>query len=293
MIRTVTGLNEARDASTPDPNSLVGLQKLAALNSNTATRHILDGSLYIYRSLSEALTYRVADILEYSDFKDDFVNKIGKYNVSILNDISDLYIYDFGVFIEISPDEEQQAQLEQNIQMALQKQDINLEDAIDIRELKNIKLANQLLKVKRVQKEEKEIKKQKEMQEHQAQLNMQSQQMAAQTAMQKQQAELQGKMQLKQAEVAFDIEKLKNEAQLKRELMQTEFDFNMQLRDISENALQGRENQREGAKSERISQQNTEQSKLIDQRKNNLPPVRFESNEDSLDGFDMAEFEPR
>ena len=293
MIRTVTGLNEARDASTPDPNSLVGLQKLAALNSNTATRHILDGSLYIYRSLSEALTYRVADILEYSDFKDDFVNKIGKYNVSILNDISDLYIYDFGVFIEISPDEEQQAQLEQNIQMALQKQDINLEDAIDIRELKNIKLANQLLKVKRVQKEEKEIKKQKEMQEHQAQLNMQSQQMAAQTAMQKQQAELQGKMQLKQAEVAFDIEKLKNEAQLKRELMQTEFDFNMQLRDISENALQSRENQREGAKSERISQQNTEQSKLIDQRKNNLPPVKFESNEDSLDGFDMAEFEPR
>ena len=233
MIRTVTGLNEARDASTPDPNSLVGLQKLAALNSNTATRHILDGSLYIFRSLSEALTYRVADILEYADFKDDFVNKIGKYNVSILNDISDLYIYDFGIFIEVSPDEEEQAQLEQNIQMALQKQDINLEDAIDIRELKNIKLANQLLKVKRVQKEEKELKKQKELQQNQAQLNMQSQQMAAETAMQKQQAEIQGKMQLKQAEVAFEIEKLKNEAQLKRELMQTEFDFNMQLRDMS------------------------------------------------------------
>jgi len=293
MIRTVTGLNEARDASTPDPNSLVGLQKLAALNSNTATRHILDGSLYIFRSLSEALTYRVADILEYSDFKDDFVNKIGKYNVSILGDISDLYIYDFGVFIEVSPDEEQQAQLEQNIQMALQKQDINLEDAIDIRELKNIKLANQLLKVKRVQKEEKELKKQKELQQNQAQLNMQSQQMAAQTAMEKQQVEIQGKMQLKQAEVAFEIEKLKNEAQLKMQLMQAEFDFNMQLRDISENALQSRENQREGAKSERISQQNTQQSKLIDQRKNNLPPQTFESNEDSLDGFDFAEFEPR
>jgi len=293
MIRTVTGLNEARDASTPDPNSLVGLQKLAALNSNTATRHILDGSLYLFRSLSEALTYRVADILEYADFKDDFVNKIGKYNVSILGDISDLYIYDFGIFIDVSPDEEEQAKLEQNIQMALQKQDINLEDAIDIRELKNIKLANQLLKVKRVQKQEKEQKQKKEMNEHQAQLNMQSQQMAAQTAMQKQQAELQGKMQLKQAEVAFEIEKLKNEAMLKRELMQTEFDFNMQLRDISENALKSRENQRETAKSDRISQQNSEQSKLIDQRKNNLPPVTFESNEDSLDGFDMAEFEPR
>ena len=154
MIRSVTGLNEARDGSTPNPDALVGVQKLAALNSNTATRHILDASLYIYRSLAAALTYRVADILEFSDFKDDFVNKIGKYNVSILNEISELYIYDFGVFIELSPDEEQKAMLEQNIQMALSKGDINLEDAIDVREIKNIKLANQLLKVKRKAKQE-------------------------------------------------------------------------------------------------------------------------------------------
>ena len=296
MIRTVTGLNEARDASTPDPNSLVGIQKLAALNSNTATRHILDGSLYVFRSLSEALTYRVADILEYADFKDDFVNKIGKYNVSILNDISDLYIYDFGIFIEVAPDEEQKALLEQNIQMALQKQDINLEDAIDIREVKNIKLATQLLKLKRKQKQEKEQKKQQEQQAFQAQLNMQSQQQAAQNAMQKQQAELNAKMQLKQAEIAFELEKLKGEAQLKSQLMAEEFDYNMKLRNISESALQSRETQREEAKSARISKQNTQQSKLIDQRKNNLPPQNFEtfeSNEDSLDGFDLAEFSPR
>ena len=135
MIRSVTGLNEARDGTSPNPDALVGVQKLAALSSNTATRHILDGSLYIYRTLAEALTYRVADILEYSDFKEDFINKIGKYNVSILGEISELYIYDFGVFIELSPDEEQKAMLEQNIQMALSKQDINLEDAIDIREI--------------------------------------------------------------------------------------------------------------------------------------------------------------
>ena len=158
MIRAVTGLNEARDGSDPDPHSLVGVQKLAALNSNTATRHILDGGLYLFKSISEALTYRIADILEYADFKDDFANKIGKFNVSILNEIKDLYIYDFGIFIDVSPDEEQRAQLEQNIQVALQKGDINLEDAIDIRELKNIKLANQLLKLKRVKKQEREEK---------------------------------------------------------------------------------------------------------------------------------------
>jgi hypothetical protein len=266
---------------------------LAALNSNTATRHILDASLYIYRSLSEALTYRVADILEYSDFKEEFTNQIGKYNVSILNDIKDLYIYDFGIFIEISPDEEQKAQLEANIQMALSKGDINLEDAIDIREIRNIKLANQLLKMKRIKLQEREEKMAMQKQAMIAQQQMQSQQLSAQTAMQKIQLETQSKIQVKQAEVAFDIERSKNEAALKSQLMKEEFDYNLQLRDIEVNSLNEREKMKEDAKEKRISQQNTEQSKLINQRKNNLPPLTFESNEDSLDGFDLAEFEPR
>jgi len=293
MIRAVTGLNEARDGSTPDPNSLVGVQKLAALNSNTATRHILDGSLYMYKTLAEALTYRVSDILEYADFKDEFVNQIGKYNVSILNEINSLYIYDFGVFIEVSPDEEEKAQLEQNIQMALSKGDINLEDAIDIREIRNLKLANQLLKVKRIKKQERDEKMAMQKQAMTAQQQLKSQEMASQVAMQKIQAESQAKMQLKQAEIAFEIEKMNNEAQLKSMLMDKEFSLNMQLRGVSEQALDQRESQREDAKSARISQQNTEQSKLINQRKNNLPPQNFESNEDSLDGFDLAEFNPR
>ena len=293
MIRDVTGLNEARDGSTPDPYSLVGVQKLAALNSNTATRHILDAGLYIYRSIAEGLTYRISDILEYADFKEQFVNQIGKYNVSILEDIKDLYIYDFGIFIEVAPDEEQKAMLEQNIQMALSKSDINLEDAIDIRELRNLKMANQLLKMKRVAKQDREEKMQMQQQAMQAQQQLKSQEMAGQMAMQKNQQEIQGKMQLKQAEVAFDIEKMNNEAQLKAQLMETEFNYQMQLKGIIENGMQTRENEKEQAKSDRISQQNTEQSRLINQRKNNLPPQTFESNEDSLDGFDLAEFEPR
>ena len=293
MIRSVTGLNEARDGSTPSPDALVGVQKLAALNSNTATRHILDGSLYIYRSLAEALTYRIADILEYADFKEDFINKIGKYNVSILGEISDLYIYDFGVFIELSPDEEQKAMLEQNIQMALSKQDINLEDAIDIREIKNLKLANQLLKVKRLAKQERDEKMAMQKQAMTAQQQLKSQEMASQVAMQKIELETQSKMKVKQAEIAFEIEKQKAEAQLKSQLMQQEFNYNLQLHGMTEQSLSNREDSREKAKSDRISQQNTEQSKLISQRKNNLPPQSFESNEDSLDGFDLSEFSPR
>tara|TARA_R110000822_G_scaffold2180_3_gene10573 strand:- start:9393 stop:11828 length:2436 start_codon:yes stop_codon:yes gene_type:complete len=293
QIRNVTGLNEARDGSTPDPYALVGVQKLAALNSNTATRHILDASLYMFRTLAEAVSCRIADILEYADFREDFANKIGKYNVSILNQISELYIYDFGIFIEVSPDEEQKAQLEGNVQTALSKGDINLEDAIDIRELKNIKLANQLLKVKRIAKQEKEQQMQMQQQQAQSQMQMQSQQMAAQTAMQKIEMETRAKMQVKQAEIAFEIEKMKAEAEVKGQLMQKEFEYNQLLHQMANESQSGREQNREDSKSKRISQQNSEQSKLINQRKNNLPPQRFESNEDSLDGFDLAEFNPR
>ena len=293
MIRAVTGLNEARDGSTPDPNSLVGVQKLAALNSNTATRHILQGSLYITKTLAECLSIRTADILEFADFKDEFAMQIGKYNLKILEDIKELYIYDFGIFIELAPDEEEKALLEQNIQMALSKQDINLEDAIDIRELHNLKMANQLLKLKRKQKQETEQQQKMQEQQMAAQMQMQAQQAKAQGEMQRIQMESQAKIQYRQADVAFEIEKLKAEAELKRNLMSTEFQFQMQIKGVEQSGLDQREQNREKAKDNRISQQSTQQSKLIEQRKNNLPPVNFESNEDSLDGFDLAEFEPR
>ena len=293
MIRTVTGLNEARDGSNPDPNSLVGLQKLAALNSNTATRHILEAGLFIYKSLSEAITYRVSDILEYSDFKDEFINQIGKYNVSILSEISDLYIYDFGIFIEVSPDEEQKAQLEANVQMALSRGDINLEDAIDIREIKNLKLANQLLKLKRTNKEQREEKMAMQKQAMIAEQQLRSQEMAAQTSMQKIDMETNSKIKIKEAEYVFDTKKMREEAMLKSSLMDKEFNYNQQLAKINAEALGYRETTKEESKDKRISIQNTQQSKLIEQRKNNLPSINFESNEDSLDGFSFQEFSPR
>lgn len=293
MIRDVTGLNEARDGSTPNPDALVGVQKLAALNSNTATRHILESSLYITRSLSEAISYRVADILEYSDFKEEFVNQIGRYSVGILETIKDLYIYDFGIFIEVTPDEEEKAQLEQNIQISLSRDSILLEDAIDIREVRNLKLANQLLKLKRKKREEQKQKIAQETQQMQGQIQQQSQQAAAQNAMQQIQAETQSKLQVKQAESAFDIQKMQSEADLKMKLMEAEFNYQMQLKGIEVNTLTEKEKMKEEAKDKRISLQNTQQSKLIDQRKNNLPPVDFESTNDSLDSFDFSQFGPR
>jgi hypothetical protein len=293
MIRQVTGLNEARDGSMPDPNSLVGVQKLAALNSNTATRHILQASLYITRTIAEALSIRTADILEYSDFADEFAMQIGKYNVNIIDEIKNLYLHDFGIFIEMAPDEEQQAMLEQNIQMALSKENISLEDAIDIRELNNIKMANQLLKLKRKKKQESEQAQKAQEQQMQAQMQMQAQQAQAQLDAQKTQMETQSKIQIKESEMNFDVQKLQMEAQLKEQLMQTEFNFQMQLKGVEQSQLDQREQGREKAKDQRISQQSTQTSKMIEQKKRDLPAINFESNEDSLDGFDLAEFEPR
>ncbi len=293
MIRAVTGLNEARDGSSPDPNSLVGVNKLAALNSNTATRHILQASLYMTRSLAECLSIRMADILEYADFKDEFAMQIGKYNLQIIDEIKNLYLYDFGIFIEMSPDEEEKAMLEQNIQMALSKENISLEDAIDIREIHNLKMANQLLKLKRKQKQDREQQMQMQQQEMQAQQQMQAQEAASQQQMQITQQAAATKMETMTAESQMAIQKMQMEAQLKTKLMEVEFNYQMQLKGVEQSQIDEREKNRESEKNKRINQQSSNQSKMIEQRKRNLPSINFESNEDSLDGFDFSEFNPR
>jgi hypothetical protein len=293
MIRDVTGLNEARDASTPNPDALVGIQKMAALNSNTATRHILNAGLSITRRLATCISLRISDILEYADFKDEFAMQVGKYNLAILEDIKNLYLHSFGIFIELEPDVEERAQLEQNIQMSLQQQQIDLEDAIDIRMIKNLKLANEMLKVKR-KKTKKALEDREDMKSQiQMQMNMQTQQAASEQKQMTAQIESQSKIALKEAETGFAIQLLAAEVASKKELMQIEFDYNMQLKGIETDNLIKRETKKEDAKDERVNKQATAQSKLIDQRKNNLPPVNFESNEDSLDGFDLSSFNPR
>ena len=293
MIRAVTGLNEARDGSMPDDRTLVGVQKLAAMNSNTATRHILDASVYITKTLSECLTCRISDVLEYAPFREEFINQIGRYNVSILDSIRDLYIYDFGVFIEVSPDEEDKARLEATIAAAIQKGDINLEDAIDIREIKNIKLANQLLKMKRKKNLENAQANQMQQEQMRMQTQLESQRMAADLEMKKIQAQAMADMELEKMTMTLAVEKMKIEAEVKGGLMDREFQYNMQLAQAQAEALTKREDFKEKEKAKRIGIQNTQQSRLIDQRRNNLPPSSFESDEDSLDGFDLAEFNPR
>ena len=231
--------------------------------------------------------------MEYAEFREEFANQIGKYNIQILDSIKDLYLHDFGIFIEVSPDEEEKQQLEANIQMALSRDQISLEDAIDIREIKNLKVANQLLKVKRKDKEKKDMEKQQMMSQFQSQSNIAATQAAAEAKMAQIEAETQSKIRIKEAESMFSVQTMQQEAQIKLQLMQQEFQMNMQLKGVDAELINDKEKMKEEAKDKRISIQNTQQSKLIEQRKNNLPPVDFESNEDTLDGFDLASFEPK
>ena len=295
MIRDVTGLNEARDGSMPDKNALVGVQKLAAANSNTATRHILQAGLFLTAEVAECLSLRISDIIEYSPTKDAFIQAIGAHNVATLEEMSELHLYDFGIFIELMPDEEEKMMLENNIQMALQQQIIELADAIDIREIKNIKLANQLLKIRRQKKLARDQQIQQQNMEQQAMLNQQSAQVAAQAEMQKNQTVTQGQAQLESIKAELESQRMLQEVQLKKELMALEFQYNMQLKGIETEGQKTKEKEKEDRKDERTRIQATQQSELIDQRNTGKPPKNFESAGNDIlgQGFGMGAFDPK
>jgi hypothetical protein len=295
MIRDVTGLNEARDGSTPDKNALVGVQKLAAANSNTPTRHILQSGLFLTAEMAECMSLRISDVLEYSPTKNAFIQAIGSHNVATLEEMSELHLYDFGIFIELAPDDEQKQLLENNIQMALQQKNIELEDAIDLREIRNIKLANQLLKIRRKKKQERDRAMQLENIQAQTQSNTQAAQAAAQLEVQKDQSLNQNKMQLEQMKAQLDTQKMQLELAAKKELMEIEFQYNMQLRSAETQNAKSKEKEKEDRKDERTKIQATQQSELIDQRKSGKAPKNFESagNDTMSGGFDLGGFDPR
>jgi len=283
MIRDVTGLNEARDASTPDKNALVGIQKLAAANSNTATRHILQSMLLLASESAEALSLRISDIIEYSPTREAFIQSIGAHNVATLEEMSELHLYDFGIFIELMPDDEEKQMLENNIQMALAQKLIDLDDAIDLRDVRNVKLANQLLKIKRKKKLERDQAMQQQNIQAQSEANAQAQQVAAQAEIQKNQAKVQIDMQLEQERSKLKLEYLEREAAVKKELMNHEMFINMQLSDIENKALKDREERKDNRADQRELRKSGESLK------------KFESSGNDVVGGGMGlnQFDPR
>jgi hypothetical protein len=294
MIRDTTGLNEAVDGSSPDKNALVGLQKMAAANSNVAVRHILKALMYITIRNAENIGLRVNDALQFPLTKEALLSSINTFNVNTLEEIAKLDIHNFGIFLELEPDAEEKAMLEQNIQVSLQQNSINLEDAIDIREIRNIKLANQVLKLRRTKRAEQQQAAQLANIQAQGQSNAQASEAAALAEVQKQQALAETKVQIEKAKSEFEINKMEQEALIKKQLMAEEFQYKMKLAQIEADAQAMKEKQIEDRKDQRVKIQGTQQSELIDQRKNDLLPKDFESSgNDNLGGFGLEQFEPR
>jgi hypothetical protein len=274
MLRDVTGLNEARDGSDPDPYALVGVQKLAAANSNTATRHILHSSLYITSSLAEAISIRIKDVLEYHPQRDAMIGGIGRFSVGALKEMDKLHMHDFGIFLELDPDQEEKQLVENNIQAALSRDQIHLEDVIDIRQVKNIKLANQLLKYRRAKKEATDQLKAERNIAAQSQANAQAAQAAELAKAQAENLKVEAKGKLAQLQAELDVKKLEREAATKKDLMQYEFDLNVKLKEMELDAKK--------------------QIELQKPPSNPEPRKGFESSgNDVLGGIDLSRFEPR
>ena len=294
MIRDTTGLNEARDGSTPDERSLVGVQKMAAANSNTATRHILNAGLFLSAEVCEALSLRISDIIEYSPTKNAFIQAIGAHNVATLEEMAELHLYDFGIFLELEPDEEQKGLLENNIQVALSQQTIDLEDAIDLREIKNIKLANQLLKLRRKKKQQKEQQMAQENMKAQSEANAAQQQAAAQAEMQKQQALVQSQVQIEQAKAKMKQQTLQVEAEVKRSLMDHEFEINMKLKNMDIESNREKDTTKEN-RQDRRQQMGGEQQKDLMKEREQVKEKPFESagNDVVGGGMRLGAFDPK
>ena len=277
LIRDVTGLNEARDGSNPDKNSLVGLQKLAAANSNTATRHILQSSLYLTLRACENISLRVADSLEFPFTREALKNSISSYNTATLEELMQQQVHDFGIYISLEPDEEEKSQLEQNIQIALKAGQIDLADAIDIREVRNLKLANQLLKFRRKKKAEADQKAAQANIQAQAQANQQTTEKAALVEMQKQQALTASKVEIEKAKTEFDIQKMQLQAQIDQQALQLRYEYDMKLASMKVERDKEKEQFIEDRKDNRTKLQATQQSAMIQQRQDNLLPTDFET----------------
>jgi len=294
MIRDVTGLNEARDGSAPNKDSLLGLQKMAANASNIATKHVLDSLLYLTVRTCENISLKVADVIENPLTENALTNAISTFNTKTLEELINLQLHDFGIYLELEPEDEEKALLEQNIQVALQTQAIALSDAIDIRDIKNIKLANQFLKMRQSQKIKREQEQQQANIQAQAQANAESAEKAAMAEVQKQQALTQEKVSIEQAKSQFEIQRMQTEAQIKRELMAEEFNYQLQLAKAQADVQKQKEAATEDRKDKRVRIQGTQQSELINQRQNDLLPTDFESaGNDNLGGFGLEQFEPR
>jgi hypothetical protein len=269
LIRDTTGINEAMDASTPKGDALVGVQQQAIAAGNNAIYDITNASMLLFKRVCEDIVKCMQIIPLESVLYKVYENAIGESNMEALTSFRDLPMYNFGVVVVKDMEEKEKAFLEQNIQMALQQQEIDLEDAIAVRDLKDISQAERLLVVRRK-------KRMAKMQEMAMQNSEQQAQMQAQVAQQSQQA----KMAELQATSQMEAQKMQMQAEIDMKMEQMKHEFKKEIEIIKAQATLGFKEDdkefkeklevlKENRKDDRLDKQTSDQSKLISQRQGN------------------------
>jgi len=269
MIRDATGVNEMMDASTPKGDTLVGVQQNAIAAGNNAIYDITNASMVLYKKVCEDIVKCLQIIPEESVLHEIYSNAIGKENMAVLSSFNDLPMYNFGVQVVKEMEDKDKAYLEQNVQMAIQQKEIDLEDAIAIRNMKDVNQAERLLVVRR-----------KKRMALQQQMAAQNSQMQAQSAQQAAQAASQAKQQEMQMEAQIEAQQMQLKAQLESQLEQVKHQFRKEIELIKAQATLGFKTEdqefkqklevlKEDRKDDRVKKQSSEQSKLLSQRQGN------------------------
>ena len=277
MIRDTTGINEVVDASSPNSEALVGVQQQAIAASNNATYDITHASQVLYKKVCsdvvKALQILPADSVVFKAY----VNAIGEEKMNILAQFRDLSMYNFGVVVSMDMDDKERSYMEQNIQIALAQKEIDLEDAIAIREMRDVDQAERLLVVRRKAR----LKKQQELAQQNSQMQSQQAQAAAQAASQAKQQEMQMQAQIEaqkiQLEAQSEIQIAQAKHQMQKELEGLKAQFSLLASQNTNQTIMQREEFKEDRKDERVKKQAVEQSKLIAQRKGERSELEDES----------------
>jgi hypothetical protein len=279
MLRDVTGVNEARDASQPSSEALVGVQKLALLASNNATRDINDAYLNVTKRVSQSITVRMQDLVNFKGLHGMYTNVIGETSMHSIDMMKKLSVHEFGITLDVAPSEEEKQMMEQNIQVSLAQKELRLEDAIMIRSIRNIKMANQMLILRRTKYQKDQQAQAQQASEQNAMLQQQSAQQAAQLKQQELQTEMQIEQAKAQAKVQADMQLKQLEYQLKEQFEQSQHE--RRLREIELSNL-GKEGQAsiQGSVRKDVQQQSAmNQSQMIEQRQGKRGPLGQEQQE--------------
>lgn len=271
MIRDASGVNEVMDASTPKGDALVGVRQQAMAAGNNALYDITNASLVLYKKVCKDVVKCLQIIPTESVLYRVYEKAIGKYNMDILSSFSELPMYNFGVRVVKEMSDEDRIFLEQNIQQSLAQKQIDLEDALAVRQIKDVDQAQRLLVVRRKRRMSEAQKAQQQNMQMQQQMNAQSQQMAMQMKSQQMQMEAQLEAQKIQLKGQSEIQVGQALHQLRREIEMIRAQATLGFKSTEQEFREKIDVLKEDRKDSRVDKQAAVQSKLIAQRKGERP----------------------